>query len=130
MWLIWLILGLIWGLFSIPVLLIKFVVQQLTLRVSRTPELHVRGDSDQIEQEIMRLIPIGTPVAQAKKIMARNDFTCQYKDHATFVRSRGVSSDIVLRDADILLCRRTRPGCLIPIWPYGWVAQDWICAFE
>jgi hypothetical protein len=44
MQLLWLIGGLIWGLFYIPILLIKFVVLQLVLWISRTPGLHVRGD--------------------------------------------------------------------------------------
>jgi hypothetical protein len=71
-------------------------------------------------------------VAQAKKIMERNDFKCRYEIHAAFARTPvgGGHSEIVLRDADILLCHRHRAGCLIPIWPYGWMQQDWFCAFE
>lgn len=134
MWLIWLIVGLLWGLLYIPTRLIKFMAMQLVLWISQTPGLRVRGDLDYLkqEQEIARIIPIGTPVAQAKKIMERNDFKCRYEVHATFARPPvgGGRSENVLSDADILLCHRNRPGCLIPIWPYGWMQQDWFCAFE
>jgi hypothetical protein len=121
--------------FFVIVLLLKFVVLQLLRWVSRTPRVRVRGDSDQIEREIERLIPIGTPVAQAKKIMDRNGFKCEYVVHGTFTRSRGDGSpDIVLRNADLLSCHRARLGCFFPIWPsrnlFFFPAQDWICAFE
>jgi hypothetical protein len=88
----------------------------------------VRESSEQLEQRVMRVVSIGTPLAQAKQIMERNGFRCEYETHATFVRDadqgrNGARGETVLSDAEFLLCRKRRAPSLI-------VSHDWTCALE
>ena len=67
-----------WGLFCIfciiPFLLIRSVVLQLLRWVSRMPRLRLPEDRDQFRQEIEGIIPIGSSLVRAKKILKRNGF--------------------------------------------------------
>lgn len=86
--------------------------------------------SEQLEQRIRRVVPIGTPLAQARQVMERNGFKWDDEPSATFPRDadegRTTShSELVVSETGFQCCRKSRTGYLVvPI------TQDWICAFE
>lgn len=93
------------------------------IRIGSSPRFNLRSakHADQLEREIARFIPIGTPVAQAKQIMERNGFTCHSVEHETGGSGKG---EIVLRDTDFLSCHKTSPGFFLIF------QQDWKCTLE
>jgi hypothetical protein len=73
-------------------------------------EMHFYDNPDEMEQEILRYIPIGSSIADAKIMMERNRFNCTYSENETFVRERGSQSNFrqTLYKGDHLYCFRER----------------------
>ncbi|HLP88451.1 MAG TPA: hypothetical protein VK184_07655 [Nostocaceae cyanobacterium] len=90
--------------------------------LASTPKFKFYKDPDIMEQEISRFIPTGTSIVEAKKIMERNRFKCEYSEKDTFARTRevpdtSVPEAIFFRNVDFLLCNHSK-GFI--------VTQDWI----
>ena len=75
-----------------------------------TNKIKFYDDSDLMEQEILRFIPIGSSIEQAKKIMEQNRFKCEYMENSTFSRVRydenapGRIRQTVYPNVDFLYC--------------------------
>ncbi|BAT56959.1 hypothetical protein NOS3756_59710 (plasmid) [Nostoc sp. NIES-3756] len=103
-------------------LIVLGVLLSLGISLASTPRLHFYENPDMMEQEILRVIPPGTPIADAKKIMERNWFKCEYYENNMVRRIREVSAtsepeSTYFGRVDTLLCKRSK-GFI--------VTQDWI----
>jgi hypothetical protein len=76
--------------YLVIVLIVVGVLLPLGISLASKPRLHFYENPDMMEQEILRVIPPGTPIADAKKIMERNWFKCEYSENSIFGRYREV----------------------------------------
>lgn len=73
--------------FKIIVTLLMISAILLIYRYWNNPSrLRFYDDPDLMEQEVLRLIPLGSSVANAEKIMTNNGFKCSPKEKRSFVR--------------------------------------------
>jgi hypothetical protein len=77
-------------------------------------EMYFYDNPDEMEQEILRYIPIGSSITNAKMVMERNRFNCTYSENETFIRERRNQGNFsqTLHKGDHLYCFRER-GFLI-----------------
>ncbi|NEO84148.1 MAG: hypothetical protein F6J87_07835 [Spirulina sp. SIO3F2] len=55
---------------------------------NQTKQLDIYEDPDLMEEEIGRLIPLGSSVEQARKVMELSGFECEYFENGSFARVR------------------------------------------
>jgi hypothetical protein len=90
----------------LPVLL-SFV---LLSGCSRDPErIKLEGEPGAIKAEILKLMPVGSSVAEAEKVMEADDFGCRMKLNGKFSESLSVSpQEFRLHEGkDFLYCTKT-----------------------
>ncbi|MFL9457945.1 hypothetical protein AB0758_44065 [Tolypothrix bouteillei VB521301_2] len=113
--------------YTVITLIVMGVLLPLGISLATIPRLRFSENPDIMEQEILRVIPPGTPIAKAKKIMERNLFKCEYGENKMVSRYRKVPGTSVPEETyfgrvDRLMCRRSKQYKGYP------VTQDWIVA--
>ena len=61
-----------------------------------------------LRQELMKVIPIGSRVTDAKKLMEQNGFKCKMKEKAAFVEYDERNNQILHENEDYLWCDKSR----------------------
>ncbi|NES73130.1 MAG: hypothetical protein F6K24_52030, partial [Okeania sp. SIO2D1] len=71
----------------LTILVICIIIPSVKYR-ARGGKFQFDDDPDVMEQEILRLIPLGSSIEKAKEIMENNGFQCEYFENDSFVRVR------------------------------------------
>ena len=91
----------------------------------RALRMGLSSDDESTMRNLQRLVPLGTPVAEAERIMRSYAFSCEILNHSSFIEHRrwGTldATECVHNDLNYLSCYRRRHHLL------GW--KGWHIAF-
>jgi hypothetical protein len=79
---------------------------------SRGGDIKLSQDDKKTKGEILRRIPIGSPMDQARKIMEENGFVCTMHINDSFVENTGSNKQILHHGKDFLFCDKKRRGII------------------
>lgn len=113
---------------------LRFLVMCLVFQtfgcLAMTPKFKFHEEPDLMEQEIMRVIPLGSSISEAKKIMEGNGFKCEYVEKGSFVRERDDSNapgrvrQTSYEGIDYLYCDQSRGFIVSRRWQAAIVHED------
>ena len=99
------------AIFAIGLCGLAFFVWLVFFRVSG--QTYLSQEPKQVRQEILKLVPLGSDITQAKTVMESNGFVCTWEKNEQFA-TLPKGQQMIHRKADFLYCDREQ----------GWITHE------
>ena len=70
-------------------------------------KIKMQSNVRQMKENMLKRIPIGTHLQEAKRVMEQNDFTCKTKEDSSFVEYLDETTEKVHEGKDFLWCYKS-----------------------
>ena len=103
------------------VLSIIALIVALILYLAQEGKIKLRDDPQAMKQEVLKKVPIGSPIQDARKIMEENGFAVAAYENADFVEypNGDYNREILHKGEDFLLCYKKST-------PFFFVTREWM----
>ena len=90
------------------IVLVVFTMSSMGFGQAKQKKIKMHKNPEAIKQEIAKLIPIGSSIAEAERIMEANKFGCELTKGGSFTTGTEDKPDREYQNIDFLSCGRIR----------------------